>query len=199
MSRIVVLATAMCIACGGSGKPPVRAVIESDVGSWKFRRYQKVLDIEVWVAKNRAEAHTASYARIEAEKRGSLGEDDVVNAFVTRYQKDEAIVPALVRFVRRLARDSGYEVEERRIADVRVISVKGGGEFWMLWAAKRHIVKLGGRGRESVPESLLEAYGERYPSKLRSGVLDGPVEEASEDEPETESFDPKNPKPDWQE
>jgi hypothetical protein len=145
------------------------------VGGWGFRRYQSVLDVEVWVAENRAVAHTASYARVAAEKRGRLGEDDVVSAFVTRYQSDAGIDRALIRFARRLAGESRYRVEEREVSGVRLVEVRGAGEVWAIWPAERHVVKLGGPRREEVPAALIAAYAELYPSRLRPGALDAPL------------------------
>lgn len=185
-------------ACGGASTPPKRGVIETDVDSWGFRRYQSVLDIEVWVPKNKAVAYTASYANKSSEKKGRITEKDIVNAFVTRYKKNQGIGRALVKFARRLAQESGYQVQERRIDGVRVFEVNGLGEFWLLWAAKNHVVKLGGRGRTSVPSDLLEAYAERYPSKLKAGALEGPLPEGPDaPQVEEEPFDPDNPKPEW--
>jgi len=193
---------AIAVACGGPDTPPPRGVIENDLDGWSFRRYQSVLDVEVWVPENRAVAHTASYARKDAENRGRLDEEDVVSAFVTRYQKDAGIERALVRFVRRLAQESGYQVEEREIADVRVVSVVGAGEAWAIWPSERHVVKIGGPGRRGIPEGVIEAYGERYPSRLKAGALDAPlpegldpVEPVEEDQPTVEEGD--SPKPDW--
>src|SRR5688572_1238868 len=145
---------ALAVACGGPDTPPVRGVIENDLDGWSFRRYQSVLDVEVWVPENRAVAHTASYARKEAEKRGSLSEQDVVSAFVTRYQNDRGIERALVKFVRRLAQESGYRVEEREIGDVRLVAVSGAGETWAIWPAGRHVVKIGGPGRLDGPGTV---------------------------------------------
>jgi hypothetical protein len=184
--------------CGGPSKPPKRGVIESDVDAWGFRRYQSVLDIEVWVAKNKAIAHTASYARKSSEKKGRIQENDVVNVFVTRYEKDEGVLRSLVIFVRRLAQQSGYKVNEKRIAGVRVFSVKGPAEFWVFWAAKRHVVKIGGAGITGVPEDLVEAYADRYPSRLKAGSLEGPLPEGPvTPKVKEEPFDPANPKPEW--
>lgn len=175
-AALVICAAALAIAaCGGPDAPPRRGVIESDVDGWSFRRYQSVLDVEVWVPGNRAVAHTASYARKEAEKRGRLSEQDVVSAFVTRYQRNSGIERALVKFARRLAQESGYRVEEREVGDVRLVSVSGAGEMWALWPSRRHVVKIGGPGRRDVPESVIEAYGERYPSVLKAGALDAPL------------------------
>jgi predicted nucleic acid-binding protein len=165
----------LAAGCGGPDRPPPRGVIESDVGGWSFRRYQSVLDVEVWVSDNRAVAHTASYAHKEAEKRGRLSDDDVVSAFVTRYQSDAGIEPALVRFVRRLAGESGYRVEEREVGGVRLVEVRGAGEVWAIWPAALHVVKIGGPGRDSIPDAIIAAYGERYPSRLAAGALDARV------------------------
>jgi hypothetical protein len=168
-------------ACGGAEKPPSRGVIENDVADWTFRRYQSVLDVEVWVSDNRAVAHTASYAHKEGVKRGRLLEEDVVSAFVTRYESDAGIDRALVQFARRLAGESGYRVEEREIGDVRVVEIRGAGEVWAIWPARQHVVKIGGPGRQSIPESLIEAYGDRYPSRLAAGALDAPLPAADVD------------------
>lgn len=202
MRRLIttsVLALVFLASCGGTPKPPTRGVIESDVSGWGFRRYQQVLDIEVWVKKNKARAHTASYARISSEKKGRIQSGDVVNAFVTRYKKNKGISRALTVFVRRLAQQAGYKVEERKIEGVRLYEVVNPGEYWLFWAAKGHLIKLGGPGRTSVSGSLVSAYGERYPSRLKSGSLEGDLpEEPEEPEVETEEFDPDNPKPEWQ-
>ena len=185
-------------ACGGNAKPPKRGVIESDVDNWGFRRYQSVLDVEVWVAKNRAVAHTASYARKTSEKKGRIDDKDVINAFVTRYKEKRGIRRALVVFVRRLAQQSGYKATEKKISGVRLLEIQGPNERWVLWPAKRHVIKLGGRGAKRIPSDLIDAYAERYPSKLKSGSLEGPLSEGQEEPSvETEEFDPKNPKPEW--
>jgi hypothetical protein len=187
------------VACGGSPPPPARGVLEQNVSSWQFRRYQALQDVEVWVPDNEAVAHTASYVRGEAEKAGQLETRDVVNAFVTRYQSDEGIVHAVVKFARRLAQESGYVVEEGKKGGVRLIVITGPDEKWVLWPAPSHVVKIGGRELESVPTALIEAYGERYPSRLDSGMLEGPLPEepAPDETPAQEPYDPDNPTPDW--
>jgi hypothetical protein len=198
---VLLAALALAVACGGPDTPPARGVIENDVDGWSFRRYQSVLDVEVWVPENRAVAHTASYARKDAEKRGRLSEQDVVSAFVTRYQNERGIERALVKFVRRLAQESGYRVEEREVGDVRLVAVQGAGETWAIWPARRHVVKIGGPGRRDVPESVVEAYGERYPSELKAGALDAPLpagpDPAQPAPSKEEPFDPDSPKPEW--
>lgn len=197
-----VLALALGAGCGGPGKPPVRGVLERDVEGWGFRRYQELLDVEVWVPGSRGVVHTASYARRAAEKGGRLGAGDVVSAVVTRYDKPVGVERALVKFVRRLAQDAAYKVEERSIEGVRLFALSGGGEAWVIWAARGHVVKLGGPSIEAVPDDLIEAYGERYPSRLESGALDGPLppgpDAPAPKKPEPEPFDADDPKPDWQ-
>jgi hypothetical protein len=173
-------------------------VIEADVESWGFRRYQAVLDPEVWVKNNTSTGYTASYVKKQAEKRGRLEDGDVANAFVTRFDNKAGVVPALVRFTRRLAQESGYVVEEERVSGTRLIVVKGHGELWAWWASKRHLVKVGGPGVEAIPEHLVEAYADRYPSTLKGGVLDMDLEiEEEEPELDTEEYNPDNPTPDW--
>lgn len=168
-------AAALSVGCGGVPKPPVRGVIESNLPGWDFRRYQKVLDVEVWVAHNPAVAHTASYARAAAERRGRLRDEDVVSAFVTRYRNRHGILRALILFAHRLAQESGYRVTETSIGGVRLIRVTGRGEAWALWPSTRHVVKIGGPGRESIPAEVVKAYGSRYPSGLSAGALEGPL------------------------
>jgi hypothetical protein len=192
-------------ACGGRPPPPTRGVIEADVSAWEFRRYQELLDIEVLVPGNQAVAHTASYAHKEAVKRGRVTEADITHVFVTRYQREPGILRALVKFARRLAQESGYTVEERKLSGVRLFHVTGHGETWVLWAAPTHIVKVGGHGRDSVPGDLVEAYGERYPSRVQPGMLEGPLPPGDEETPPGEPAgepgdeDIGGPRPDWDE
>lgn len=171
--------------------------------SWRFRRYQKLLDVEVWVPGNPAVGHTATYVRKDAEREGRIRQEAIASAFVTRYEQDRGILRAMLELVQRLQSDAGYEVEVQSAGGVLVISITGQGESWALWYSDGHVIKVGGRGLESVPEELVEAYGERYPSRLTSDVLDRPLPpedsgpesaEAGKDEP----YDPENPTPDWE-
>jgi hypothetical protein len=197
--RVMVLATLAIIACGGHPPPPKRGVVEGDLGSWKFRRFQPVLDVEVWVEGNKAQAYTASYVTDEAEKTGHVEDKDVVNVFVTRYEKPDGVLRETVKLVRRLAAEGGYRVDEDKIGGVRALTINGHGESWVMWAAKQHVVKVGGRGRETVPESVVKSYGNRYPSQIASGALEGPLP-AGPDNPvkqeDKDEYDPNNPKPD---
>jgi len=162
----------MALGCGGRPPPPKRGVVEKNLGEWNFWRYQQLLDVEVWIPGNPGVAHTASYVQKDAQ-RGHVEDRDVVNAFVTRYETSKGIQPRLLVFVRRLARESGYLVEEDRVKKTRLVKVSGHGELWVLWAADRSLVKLGGRALESIPPVLIASYAKRYPSKLLPGFLDG--------------------------
>lgn len=190
------LVLALVSSCGGRPPPPKRGVIEKSVGEWKFWRYQQLLDVEVWVPGNAGVAHTASYVQKDA-RRGQVRDQDVVHAFVTRYQTSKGIQARLLVFVRRLAREAGYMVEEDRVKKTRLVKVSGHGELWMMWASGRHLVKLGGRARESVPNELISVYSERYPSALQQGFLDGVLPPGEKAPAEKKKYDEKNPQPDW--
>jgi hypothetical protein len=187
------------VSCGGHPPPPKRGVVEGDLGAWKFRRFQPVLDVEVWVEGNQAQAYTASYVADEAEKKGHVEDKDVVNVFVTRYEKPDGVLRETVKLVRRLAAEGGYQVDENKVGGVRALTINGHGEAWVMWAAKQHVVKVGGRNRESVPDSVVKSYGDRYPSEVPGGALEGPLP-AGPDNPvkkeEKEEYDSNNPKPD---
>ena len=190
-------------ACGGAPEPPRRGVLESNVASWRFRRYQKLLDVEVWVPDNPAVGHTGTYVRKDAEREGRVAPETIASTFVTRYEQDRGILRALVEFVQRLENDAGYEVEIQSPGGVVVISITGQGESWALWYSREHIIKVGGRGLASIPEELVEAYGERYPSRLTNDVLDRPLPpedstgSAGPDQDQA-AYDPDNPTPDWE-
>ena len=104
-----------------------------------------------------------------------LGDDDIVNVFVTRYQRDDGVVRATVKFARRLAQEAGYTVDEDKIGGVRLLRLEGNGELWALWSSKGHVVKVGGRGRTKLPGGVIEFYGDRYPSTVPAGSLEGPL------------------------
>lgn len=198
----IALIPAILAACGGTPPPPAKGILDRDLGSWKYRRSQRLLDVEVWVPKNKAVAFTASYVFGEALKRGRVEDRDVVNAFVTRYQKDVGIERAVVKFARRLAQEEGYTVEEHKLGGARVFLIDGHGEKWAIWASKGHVVKIGGPGIDKVPKSLVADYAKRYPSRLQSGMLEGPLPpgvDADEDkgDDEDQPYDPSNPTPEW--
>jgi len=198
--RALFLATAIAVlGCGGHPPIPKRGVVEGDLGGWKFRRFQEVLDVEVWVEGNKAEAYSASYITSDAEKRGHIDDKDLVNVFVTRYTVPEGVVRATVKLARRLAQDGGYQVEEDKIAGARALTIIGRGEAWVMWPSNRHVVKVGGRGRSDVPKSMVEHYVDRYPSQLPGGALEGPLPPGPEDaKPKSDKpeYDSNAPRPD---
>jgi hypothetical protein len=195
---VVLAASGASGACGGRPPPPKRGVAESAISDWEFRRFQEVLDIEVWVSENRAQAYAGTYVKAAAERAGRLGDDDVVNVFVTRYEKDDGVLRATVKFLRRLAQESGYQLEEDKVEGVRLVVISGNGETWAMWASRGYVVKVGGRGRTGVPSNMVEWYGERYPSTFPSGVLEGPLP-AGTDEPAVEKEKPGEGEPDFEE
>jgi hypothetical protein len=125
-----------------------------------------------------------------------------VNVFVTRYETPDGVVRATVKLARRLAQDSGYQVEEDKIAGARTLTITGRGEAWVMWPSNQHVVKVGGRGRSDVPKAMVESYVDRYPSQLPGGSLEGPLPPGRDDAPassrphEKPAYDPNNPRPD---
>lgn len=198
--RAALFVVVIAAACGGAPPVPERGVVEADLGAWKFRRFQgPLLDVEVWIDGNQGEAFSASYITTDAEKRGRIEDKDLVNVIVTRYEKPDGVVRETVKLVRRLAQEKGYQVDEAKIEGVRALTITGPGEAWVLWPSTTYVVKVGGQGRTSVPSSIVESYGERFPSKLPGGALEGPLPPGPEEKPnkdEREPYDPKNPRPD---
>jgi hypothetical protein len=199
-SLALTFALALTAACGGHPPPPARGVMESDLGEWKFRRFQPLLDVEVWVKDNKAEAYTATYVndRAEREHPTRLADTDLVNVFVTRYEKPDGVLREMVRFVRRLGQEAGYQVDEAKLGGVRVVTIAGHDEWWAMWAASGAVVKIGGRGRSDAPPDLVKDYGQRYPSLIQGGVLEGPLPPGPEEKVAPNApYDPDNPTPDW--
>lgn len=199
--RSVLVALVLLVGCGGQKPVPKRLVVEGDLGSWHYRRFQgPLLDVEVWIDGNKGEAYSASYITSEAEKRGKIEDKDLVNVTVTSYEKPDGVVRETVKLVRRLAQEKGYQVDEEKISGVRALTIKGPSEAWVMWPSKKHVVKVGGQGRTSVPGSVVGSYGDRYPSKLPGGSLEGPLPPGPEDKPKTnevpkDKYDPNNPQP----
>src|SRR5215468_531490 len=140
-----VLLTVVLAGCGGHPPVPTRGVVETDVGSWHFRRFQgPLLDVEVWIENNRGEAYSASYITDDAEKRGRIADDDLVNVFVTKYTKPDGVVRETVRLARRLAAENGYQVDENKVGGARALTISGHGESWVMWPSTSYVVKVGG-------------------------------------------------------
>ena len=125
-----------------------------------------------------------------------------MNVFVTRYEKDDGVLRETVKLARRLAAEQGYQVDEDKIGGARALTINGHGESWVMWAAKKHVVKVGGRGRDDVPDAMVASYADRYPSVLPGGSLEGPLPAGPDDAEPTKAndeeapYDPNNPKPD---
>jgi hypothetical protein len=202
MRALYVAVLVTVLGCGGHPPIPARGVVETDLGSWKFRRFQgPLLDVEVWVEGNRAEAYSASYITAAAEQRGRIEDRDLVNVFVTRYDSPDGVVRATVKLARRLAQDGGYQVEEDKIGGARALTIVGRGEAWVMWPSTKHVVKIGGRGRKDVPAAMVAQYADRYPSQLPGGSLEGPLPPGPGDAPvkpriDKPQYDPGNPHPD---
>src|SRR5678816_2912591 len=158
--RALLVAWAMvAVGCGGHPPVPPRGVVEADLGSWKFRRFQgPLLDVEVWVEGNKAEAYSASYITADAEKRGRIEDKDLVNVFVTRYQSADGVVRATVKLARRLAADDGYQVEEDKIACLRTLPTTRCTQARSMAPSDVYKSKAGKRGRSDVPKSMIEPY-----------------------------------------
>ena len=184
LSFVRLLVFTMIVAgCGPSR--PARYVVESDLGAFAYRRYQRVLDVEVPVAGNPAEGHTATYVA----RRRDGAEVVFATAFVTVYERAASLV-AEVR--ERLAELASLELRTGRAhrANVWRLSETGAQEAtWVLWISGRHLIKLGGPPGEGIPDDLLRRYLSLYPSDLdrrgqaRSGAASaGPSQaEAAED------------------
>ncbi len=195
------LVVALLVACGGKPAVPRRLVVETDLGSWKFRRFQgPLLDYEVWIEGNKGEKYSASYVTEASEKRGHIDDKDLVNVTVTRYARRDGVVRETVKLVRRLAQERGYQVTEKQIEGVRALTIVGPSEMWAIWPSGNYVVMVGGQGRETVPDSMVEQYGERYPSQLPGGSLEGALPPGPEAKPAAEPtpYDANNPKPDMQ-
>ena len=120
---------------------------------------------------------------------------------VSGIQLTEAKQALVVGRLQRLAQEAGYQVEETKLGGVRLVLITGHGEAWALWSAARHVVKIGGHGRDDVPEALVSSYGDRYPSTLTADVLEGPLPPgadapAGDDGDEQPEYDPDHPRPD---
>ena len=171
---------ALCLfACGP--KLPPRYVVESDVGSYKFRRYQQVLDVEIGIEGNPAVGHTATYVRGGKTIH-------VVPVFITVYQHARGLTETVRQSLRAM---SGYDFEVAKLAGEYVYRMRAAGaDHWVLWVSATHVVKLGApEGETEVPEELLELYLDKYPSdlddkgKARDGVASAGAAEGAEATP----------------
>ena len=134
---------------------PTRYVVERDIDDFGYRRYQHVLDVEFQVAENPAEGHTATYFR-----RG----DRVVlaTAFVSVYEKARGLAEEIRERVEDLAT---YDAAMQKLEGEWVWVLEGDAP-WVLWVSANRVIKLGGPAGGAVPEAVLEAYLDIYPSDL---------------------------------
>lgn len=144
------------LACGP--KLPPRYVIERDIDGYRYRRYQKSLDIEIPVAENHAVGHMATYVR---------GGDTVTLApvFVTVYERATGLTETVRTTLRSM---DSYTFDIVRQGRANLFRMRGdSGDVWVLWVSGPHLVKIGApQGEPTVPEALIEAYLAHYPSDL---------------------------------
>jgi hypothetical protein len=143
-------------ACGPSLPP--RFVVERDLGDFRYRRFQKVLDVEFPIEGNGGIGYTASYV-----ERG--GGHDVVfaTAFVTVYEK----AASLTAEVRERLDDLGtYELTTGELEGDYVWWLDGGDDRWAMWVSNNHVVKLGAPRGGEIPDDIADAYMDLYPSDL---------------------------------
>lgn len=155
-AMLAMLAAVATVGCASG--PPARFVLEQDAGPYTFRRYQKSLDAEIPVEGNPATAHLATYVKGGSAVR-------VAPVTVTVYATSEGLADA-VRTVVRAMPGYTYGVEKRH--GEWLWSLKGEqDDDWLLWPSGAQLVKLGvPEDEDDVPEVLLEAYLDRYPSDL---------------------------------
>ena len=160
MSRRFLFALALLAlnlaACGP--KLPPRYVIEKDVGPFQYRRYQRVLDIELPISGNPAVGHTATYVR-------SGSTIALAPAFVTVYSQAKRLTETVRARLRAM---TSYSFDVLESSGEHVFRLRGeSGDAWLLWVSGRHLVKLGvPEGESTVPEEIVEAYLDLYPSDL---------------------------------
>lgn len=137
---------------------PPRYVIEQDIATYQYRRYQQLLDIELQVEDNPAVAHAATYVRA-----GELIE--LIPAVVTRYTHAEGLADTLRQRLRTL---DGYTLTATTLSGAHVWRFQGAeGDTWWLWLSGAHFIKLGAaEGTDALPEHIAGAYLKLYPSSL---------------------------------
>ena len=193
MKRLA-LAALVLLGCGPN--IPARFVLERDVDGWSYRRYQRVLDIELAIEGNPAVGHTATYVQ-RATRTGRTV--PFANVFVTAYEHPAGLAAEVRRQVRGLAT---YEAEVRDLGGGRVWFLDAGpGDRWVLWVSGQHVVKIGASDdMDEVPEALVSEYMGIYGSDLdehgraREGTPsageagDATASESSDDDDDTPSF-----------
>jgi hypothetical protein len=178
----ILLVTATTSACGSS--LPARYVIEHDLGSYAFRRYQKSLEIEIPIHDNTATGHTAAYLR-----RTNQSEVTVITAFVTVYEHAKALAAEARAGLGTLA---GYTLTTGELFGEHVwLLASGAKEHWCIWVSENRIVKIGAPVGSEFPQEIIDAYVDLYPSDLdehgvaqEDALSTGPAKEEQADDGE---------------
>lgn len=160
--RLLALALLLSSLPACSPTLPTRFVLERDVGGWSYRRYQRVLDVEVAIEGNAAVGHTATYVQRASRARDAV---PFANVFVTVYHEPRGLAAEVRRAMRSLV---SYDAEVRAYGGGHVWYLDAGpGDRWALWVSGPHVVKVGAGGAlEGVPEELVATYMSIYPSDL---------------------------------
>ncbi len=150
----------LCLALLAACSPalPARYVIEQDVGSYQYRRYQQLLDVELPIEGNEAVAHAATYVH--------TGETiELIPVVVTTYARSDELAETLRQRLRSI---DGYELRTVREAGAYVWQFIGHeGDAWRLWVSGPHFIKIGAaEGQSAPPASLVAAYLKLYPSAV---------------------------------
>jgi len=186
---------------GCGAQIPERLVLERDLGPWSYRRYQRVLDVELPIADNPSESRAATYLR----RDGDGGQPGIATAVVTRYAQGDAVAAEIRDALDTLGT---YEIDVVEREGAWMFALEGAaGDRWVLWVSGRYAVKLGApRGAPGVPGWLVRAYLDPYPSDLdqhgraREGTGSAGLSRRQRDERESDLDLPpslrENPPPD---
>jgi hypothetical protein len=152
----VVALVALSVGCA-TQRPP-RYVIESDLAGYHYRRYQKVLDIEVPIPENPAIGHTATYVQAGETPKA-------LPVFVTAYARGQGLGESVRQRLRSM---DEYTLDVRKLSHENVWQLRGeSGDVWLLWISGKELVKIGAPdGEPQVPSAVAEAYLALYPSDL---------------------------------
>lgn len=151
----------LCLSTLGACGPsiPARYVIEHDLDALSYRRYQRVLDVELPVEGNPAVGHTATYVRRSDETTVPY-----VNAFVTVYENAPGLAAEIRAHVDSLA---SYQMTVVDIEGGRAFALDGGAsDRWWLWVSANRVVKIGGTAEDALVRRVISAYMSTYPSDL---------------------------------
>jgi hypothetical protein len=144
-------------ACGTT--LPERYVLEHDLGSYAFRRYQKSLEVEIPIADNTATGHTAAYLKRTDRDKVAVG-----TAYVTVYAHAKALAAEAHAG---LASMTGYTLSNAELFGQNVWLLEGGDrEHWCIWVSENRIVKIGAPADTAFPDEIGDAYASLYPSEL---------------------------------